>query len=430
MSREILLWEYLSGGGMARNPLPASLLCEGIAMLRAIARDFAGAGFHLTIALDHRLLSLRECLPPSSLIPITPDEEIRDFLIEQATQVGAFFLIVPEFDNLLFSYTQMLEKVAKNWGCPSEFIKIFGNKWETWKFWESRGINTPQTRELSPGNAESELLEMLQERNDKIVIKPASGAGAEKTFTCSFTDMQKPRYASMVMNYIRGGGFIAQRFIPGIPCSVNFIAVHKKIHPMCVNDQLVELYTSPNSPSQYLGGISPSQSLLKHHTPEVIENTLQSVIDSISPLESGIFGLDFICDGNGSFHFIEINSRLTTSYVALSQVLSQNPVSVMMQGKPPPLGKILRKSNQICFYRKLNLRAGNSLLPNECKHPLLFDAKVLPRVNFACPPLQDSLGNVACFVSIAGSTCDIIAQEFKTVQQQLLHQFTKRNSLG
>src|SRR5258705_12737452 len=53
--RTILVYEWVTGGGLAGRPLPASWAAEGHAMRRAIAHDFAAmAGVRVVATLDGR----------------------------------------------------------------------------------------------------------------------------------------------------------------------------------------------------------------------------------------------------------------------------------------------------------------------------------------------------------------------------------------
>ncbi len=417
---EILVWEYFSGGGLVNEFLSASLLCEGVTMLRAIARDFAYAGYKLVIPLDNRLLSLKEWLPAARIVSITGENDLREVLKHEAGRAGSFFIIAPEFDSLLFSYTCMLEEVALNMGCSSGFIKIFGNKWETWKFWKGQGINTPQTWELPPTITQDELLKIIQEYSNKIIIKPSFGAGAENIFSCSLADMENPQKSLAVLKKIGEGGYLAQEFIPGFACSANLVVMQDGIKVVCVNDQIIELSTSPDGQSHYMGGISPAQSLLKSLTPQAIQDALQPLVASFPSPEHGIFGIDFICDPKGCLHFIEVNSRPTTSLVALSQVIAENPISMMIKGKIPSLASILTQINIILYYRKVNLVEKCTTSTPKMNAPKVLKMPVIPHVNLACPPLQDSYGNVSCFLSVAGSTCEVVAQNFSAAKQFLL----------
>src|SRR5271168_1184081 len=55
-SSTVLVFEYVTGGGLAGRELPASWAIEGAAMRRAISRDFASVpGVRVVSTLDARL---------------------------------------------------------------------------------------------------------------------------------------------------------------------------------------------------------------------------------------------------------------------------------------------------------------------------------------------------------------------------------------
>ena len=56
---QILIYEYASGGGYAGRPVSSSVLCEGYAMLRALAADFKAAGHSVATILDSRLVAFK-----------------------------------------------------------------------------------------------------------------------------------------------------------------------------------------------------------------------------------------------------------------------------------------------------------------------------------------------------------------------------------
>jgi len=172
---------------------------------------------------------------------------------------------------------------------------------ETWKFWKGRGINTPRTWELHPTITKDELLKIIQDCDNQIIIKPSLGAGAEKIFSCSLADMQRPQLSSAIIERIGEGGYLAQEFVPGIACSANLVVAQNEIKLVCVNDQIIELGASQKDNLHYIGGISPAQSLLKSLTPQSIQDAFQPLIASFPSPEHGLFGIDFICDSRGVY---------------------------------------------------------------------------------------------------------------------------------
>ena len=54
----ILVYEHVSGGGYAGQPISPSVLSEGFGMLRTVVSDFKAAGHEVTVLLDARISKL------------------------------------------------------------------------------------------------------------------------------------------------------------------------------------------------------------------------------------------------------------------------------------------------------------------------------------------------------------------------------------
>ena len=61
----------------------------------------------------------------------------------------------------------------------------------------------------------------------------------------------------------------------------------------------------------------------------VIDNTFASPVNQ-NPID---FGIDLIKSSDSRFYFIEINPRLTTSYIGLRNVINQNPAKLILESK-------------------------------------------------------------------------------------------------
>jgi predicted ATP-grasp superfamily ATP-dependent carboligase len=51
---KLLVYEHVSGGGFADEPIPAGVLSEGFGMLRTLISDFKAAGHNVTTTLENR----------------------------------------------------------------------------------------------------------------------------------------------------------------------------------------------------------------------------------------------------------------------------------------------------------------------------------------------------------------------------------------
>src|SRR4051794_17830316 len=76
--RSILIYEGVTGGGLAGQPLPPSWAAEGHAMRRAIAGDFASLGdVQVVMTLDARF---EQENGPWTVVPVNPGEESQTLL--------------------------------------------------------------------------------------------------------------------------------------------------------------------------------------------------------------------------------------------------------------------------------------------------------------------------------------------------------------
>ncbi len=98
----ILVYEWVTGGGLAGSPLAPSWAAEGAAMRRAIAADFASLpppldSVEVTVTLDARL---PDDPGPWNVVRIVPGEEI-DRVRELAQAADFTVLIAPETSGVL-----------------------------------------------------------------------------------------------------------------------------------------------------------------------------------------------------------------------------------------------------------------------------------------------------------------------------------------
>ncbi|TFF87311.1 MAG: ATP-grasp domain-containing protein, partial [Promethearchaeota archaeon] len=130
----------------------------------------------------------------------------------------------------------------------------------------------------------------------------------------------------------------------------------------------------------------------------------------------GYFGIDFIIKGKNIL-FIEINPRLTTSYLGLRNVLDQNPAKLIYNAKTSQFngGEINLKGNSL--FRKLDLRYLGECHTQEIKETIIpeFIEKVPELIT---PPI--SIGptkenQYSCFVSTKEKNLKNSKKKFKEI---------------
>jgi predicted ATP-grasp superfamily ATP-dependent carboligase len=117
--------------------------------------------------------------------------------------------------------------------------------------------------------------------------------------------------------------FVAQEYIQGVPASVSLISTGEEAAAISLNKQEV-LVSSGNASSRYDGGEVPLESEFKPETMSVAKR----VVESYSGLR-GYVGVDFVLTKDGPV-VIEVNPRLTTSYIGLREVVLLNPAQAML----------------------------------------------------------------------------------------------------
>ena len=109
---KIIVYEHVSGGGYAKQPIPTSVLAEGFGMLREIVADFAAAGHEVTVLLDARIAKLHPPLEVFCILPIYLSKESERFLKNIAPINDATYIIAPETGQTLQS---LVEPCRANW---------------------------------------------------------------------------------------------------------------------------------------------------------------------------------------------------------------------------------------------------------------------------------------------------------------------------
>jgi tyramine---L-glutamate ligase len=308
----ILLYEWATGGGLVDEPgaLPASLLREGLAMVNAVAADLGRiAGCRVTVLRDPRVLQLAApgCRVVDVLSSFSHSEEIERI----SGEADATILIAPEFDGILL---RMAERVAGAGGrllSPApEFIRIAANKQQTCEMLASAGVATPFGLVLESDEP------LPASFSYPAVLKPVDGAGSQDTYLVRGAHDAPPAYA-----WPRR----LERFMRGLAASVAVVCGPTRRVVLAPCSQRI----SGDGRFHYLGGEVPIARGLAARATALAERTLNAL-----PPTTGYVGIDVVLgsDPHGSEDaVIEVNPRLTTSYVGLRAAAQANLAHVMWQ---------------------------------------------------------------------------------------------------
>jgi predicted ATP-grasp superfamily ATP-dependent carboligase len=314
---QLFVSEYISGGALAESPMPASMLREGRAMWRAIVSDLAGLGHRVTTTLDARVIdSLDPVANPCVEVERISTQQIEKSAFERlASKADATLVIAPETDGILAQRVRwILEIGAKSLNCTPAAIELCGDKLRLSDLLMSKGIETIPTTAIRFNNPVPSRW-----AGTPCVIKPRDGAGSWLTF--AIRNLDADTWLNMGVEFHKAGAAdraIFQPWIPGRAMSVGCIC-----HPSGEVDLLPVACQNQGANFSYQGGTIPADI----SSDRVIE--IQQLVRSACrwiPGLLGYIGIDLVVPDvmSESPVLVEINPRLTTSYVGYRQLCQQN----------------------------------------------------------------------------------------------------------
>jgi predicted ATP-grasp superfamily ATP-dependent carboligase len=259
--------------------------------------------------------------------PLDDDKERTRFL-EAAHGCDFALVIAPEFDDVLATRCEWaLEAGCKLLGPSPEAVRLCADKLRLAEHLRQCEIPTPITTLYDPRRPPAD--------GYPHVVKPRSGAGTQATFV-----VHSPEEFAQAGGFASAQGFggelIAQPFCRGQAGSVAVILAGDRPLFLPPAEQLIET-ARPSGQLRYAGG-SVEYPITHRWAP-----LLAQAVASVVPGMAGSVGIDFVFDPAAwmQTHVIEINPRLTTSYVGLRRLSNVNLMRVLLdlaQGiDPPPL---------------------------------------------------------------------------------------------
>ncbi len=322
---KILVFEFVTGGGMIQQQLPESLAKEGGVMLKALVEELAMfPSVQITMLLDWRCHQMD--LPDGiEVILLSTGQCVYDVLPALIEKTDLVWPIVPEMDDELQKFSILVEAKAKQLLNSSvEAVRVCSDKLITAQLLEKHGIAVVETS-LFDG--------FLADLFEPYVVKPKDGVGCINCFLIS-----NANEFEQIKNLIKNkSDYIIQPYIEGETISLSCLFKSGKAWLLCCNQQLIS--------------ISKGQFELDACVVNIASNNMeiyQAIIDRIAKVIPGLWGyvgIDIIHAENKQPLIVEINPRLTTSYAGLYQALGINVVQNVMEmlnGEP----QINRTNNQ------------------------------------------------------------------------------------
>jgi predicted ATP-grasp superfamily ATP-dependent carboligase len=302
----ILVCEYVTGGGLAGRELPPSLAREGDMMLSALVKDLAEfGGTRVVVTRDRRL-------PPLGVEVEThwlePEDEPWDCWRRLLAQADAFWPIAPESEGLLEGLSRLaVEAGCRLIGCSLEAVRLAASKGATATHLAAAGIPV----------VEPWLPEALEDPPNGWIVKPDAGAGCEETKVFRERD-----HLEAWLNKIgEQGGFIVQPCLTGEAASLSLLCQDGAALLLACNRQdVVERDGELRYLGSTVGGLETRRCLYQPFAERLAR---------AMPGLWGYVGVDLVDTPDGAV-VLEVNPRLTTSYVGLRRSLGVNPAELVL----------------------------------------------------------------------------------------------------
>jgi tyramine---L-glutamate ligase len=406
----LLVYEHVSGGGCAGQTISPSVLSEGFGMLRSIVSDFKSAGHEVTVLLDDQLSRLNPPMAADCTIPVFYPQEAEKILVNAAKKSGAVYVIAPETQKTLQSLVEFVEHLGKvSLNCDANAIQKVADKTVLYETLKKNGIPTPNTAVI---NVDVGLPSVKQVINSKfsypVVFKPVNGVSCGGLSIVK-GDAQVEQAIDKIKTESAAKHFLVQQFLDGEASSVSVLCTGEKAFAVSLNRQNVKV-AGPEAVSSYEGGTVPFDHPLKHEAFKMAEK----VVESFTGLR-GYVGVDLVLAKDKPF-VVDVNPRLTTSYVGLREIASFNVaealINAVLNRKLPPE----REINGFIYFSKV-----------ETAKPSVSAFEKAAKISeVVSPPFPlDDTDRACSLVAGQGESLDNSRLKFEEAKKRLLNIMTR-----
>jgi tyramine---L-glutamate ligase len=341
---KILVFEFATATGL----YDPSFIAEGHAMLYGLLEDLKDFD-------TYHLISNKSKTMESQSTPVIVDGDLKEWLKDNIQNYDACLPIAPEENNILHDLTFIIEEQGvKVIGSGSNAVKLTTNKFDTYNALKNKFpiIKTEKIyfKDLNQKSDEHEEYYIsLTENSLQKVVKPADGVSSSGVMVVNSLNefINAQNHIQMITQLPYS---IVQDYVNGVNVSVSLLCDGETAVPLSLNFQFVSLYAGEIG---YDGGRVP----FKHRLSEIAMETAKNAVQSIDGLR-GYVGVDMILDEDGDrVHLVEINSRITTAYVALRKIINFNLGEAILESVDGQLPGEIMLNGIINFYKEgKNLR--------------------------------------------------------------------------
>lgn len=304
----VFVSEFLVGGACIGSDASPSMRREGLAMVQAVTEDLARLpGVRVVTTIDANLTTSLT----GEVIRVENAEHEQVVFGQLLSEADAVLVIAPETDGILAARCrQVCEAGVQSWNCSPSCIELCGDKLKLAEHLQMHRLRTIPTARLDLGRPYPDQI-------GPFVLKPRDGAGSNCTFlvrnreefelaTCAFRQA-KIDDRCLIQPWIKGRSLS----VGGV-----FGLVHRHIRVLPIAEQ----HLSSDGRFRYLGGTIPAD--VSAADQAAVEELVLTACDCIPGLR-GYVGFDVILPDGQPPILVEINPRLTTSYVGYRQLFAE-----------------------------------------------------------------------------------------------------------
>jgi predicted ATP-grasp superfamily ATP-dependent carboligase len=314
---KLFIYEHITSGALINTALPASLEREGNMMLHAIVEDFLQiADIEIIILRDGRLSNMTITSPALKCLH-TDSEHTFQKAYNTARQQADFILpIAPETDGILFEIQRaILTEKGKSLGSQASAIAISSDKYQCYQVLQAHSIATP----LSIIASEWPLLKFTS--TSGYITKPRDGAGCVNTL---FFPTQSTLSFWLKKQDDRLDKIIIQPYFVGTSISFSLLCSEQDVSVLSINRQ----HVNERQGTLSFSGCTVNGADISTFTIEQATLLAQKVHQAVAGLW-GFIGIDVVVT-DSDVMVVDINPRLTTSYIGLHESLQTNPAQLLL----------------------------------------------------------------------------------------------------
>ena len=307
---KVLVFEYITGGGLAGEAMPGSLQAEGDLMLQALVADLLELpDIDITVLRDARLSEVAGWV--ENLIVEQP-ADFEPVWFEALRRTDACWVIAPETDAVLEQLCRQVEVAGVHLlNSAAKSVALTASKSRTTCLLAQNSIPVVDNYSVTDDNG-------------RWMVKPDNAAGCEGIHF--FPDRGSAK--NWLSTQSSEQQWILQPWLPGEHLSLSLLCKRGDAIVLSVNRQLL---------SEIDGQLRLTGCVVNTEAAGNDFEQLAGEIASLIPGLWGYVGVDLLRTDSGPV-VIEINPRLTTSYVGLREAMDINPAGMVMSllEQPPP----------------------------------------------------------------------------------------------